>query len=33
MRLKNMVDMINKHKISKEMKDFIKILCDKYQKF
>lgn len=27
MRLKNMVDGINKQKISKEMKNFVKILC------
>lgn len=33
MRLKNMCDLVNKQMISKEMKNFIKVLCEKYGKY
>lgn len=33
MRMKNMIDLINKQMISKEMKNFIKILCERYGKY
>lgn len=33
MRLKNMCDNVNKQMISKEMKNLIKVLCEKYGKY
>jgi hypothetical protein len=33
MRLKNLVEQMSKHKISKELKDFVKVACEKYHKY
>lgn len=33
MRLKNLVDQINKQKISKELRNFVKVICDRYHKY
>lgn len=33
MRLKNLVDQMSKHKISRELKNFVKVVCEKYHKY